>query len=61
MCEFCMGNFVSLGSGVGFTEDSQIGFYFLVDQFHFPIRLNVVGGGERKVIVEEFSEFLGKG
>ena len=59
--EFCMGNFVSPGSGVRFTEDPQIDFNFLVDSFHFSIRLRVVGSGERKVIVEEFPEFFGKG
>ena len=57
MHEFHMGNPVSLGGGVRSTKDPQIGFYFLVDSFCFPIRLGVVCGGERKVVVEEFLEF----
>ena len=61
MHEFCMGNFVSLESRVRSTKDPQIGFYFLVDSFHFSIRLRVVGGGEGKIIVEGLPEFFGKG
>ena len=61
VCEFCMENFVSPGGGVRFTEDSQIGFNFLVDSFSFSVRLKVIGSGEGKIIVEEFSKFFGKG
>ena len=61
MCEFCMGNFVSPESRVRSTEDPQIGFNFLVDLFHFSVRLRVVGSREGKVIVKKFPEFFGKG
>ena len=61
MHEFCMGNFVSPGSRVRFTEDPQIDFNFLVDSFHFSVRLRVVDSGEGKVVVKKFSKFFGKG
>ena len=61
MCESCMGNSVSPGSRVRSTEDPQIGFNFLVDSFHFSVRLWMVGSREGKVIVKEFSKFFGKG
>ena len=60
VCEFRMEDFVCLGGGVIFTKDPQIGFYFPVDSFHFPIRLRVVGSGEGKIIVEEFPKFFGE-
>ena len=50
VCEFCMGNFISPGGGVRSTEDSQIGFNFLVDLFGFSIRLRMVGSREGKII-----------
>ena len=61
VCKFCMGNFVSPGSGVRSIEDPQIDFYFLVDLFCFSIRLRVIDGGEGKIVVEELPEFFGKG
>ena len=61
MCEFYMGNFISPGGGVRSTKDPQIDFYLLVDSFCFPIRLRMVGSGEERIVVEEFSEFFGKG
>ena len=61
MCEFHMGNFVSPGSRVKSTKDSQVGLNFLVDSFGFSIRLRMVYSGEGKIIVEEFPEFFGKG
>ena len=59
--EFHMGNFVSPGGRIRFIEDSQIDFYFLVDLFGFSIRLRVVGGGEREIVVEELPEFFDEG
>ena len=56
-----MGNFISPGGRIRSAKDPQIGFYFLVDLFHFPIRLGVVDGGEGKIVVEEFPKFFGKG
>ena len=61
MCEFCMGNFVSPGSGVRSTKDPQIGLNFLVDLFSFSVRLSMVSSSEGKIIVEGFPKFLGKG
>ena len=57
VCEFHMGDFVSPEGGVRSTEDSQIGFDFLIDLFSFSIRLRVVGSGEEEIIVKEFPEF----
>ena len=61
MCKLCIGDFVSPGGRIRFIKDPQLGFDFLIDSFHFSIRLRVVGSGEEKVVVEEFSEFFGKG
>ena len=61
VCEFCMGNFVSPGGRVRSTKDPQIDFYFLVDLFHFPSKLRVVGNREGKIVVEEFPKFFGEG
>ena len=61
VCEFHMGNFVSPGSGIRSTKDPQIGFNSLVDLFSFSIRLRMVGGGEREIVVEELPECFGKG
>ena len=57
---FCMGDFVSPGTGVAFTEDQKVYFNLLVNMCYFAIGLRVVGCGEREVIVEEFSEFFVK-
>ena len=58
--EFCMGDLVSPGTRVGPAEDPKVGFNLLVDTFCFTIGLKVVGGREREVIIEEFSELLGE-
>ena len=55
MGEFGEGDVLSPGSGVRAAEDLQIGFYFLVHTFGFPISLRVVGSGEGKFITEEFA------
>ena len=59
--EFSMGDRFGPRCGVIATEDAEIGFYFLVHSFHFAVRLRVISGGEGKVVVEEFSEFVSKG
>ena len=59
--KFCMGDFVSPGTGVGPTEDPKVHFDLLVDTLCFAIRLRVVGSGEGEVVIEEFAEFLGEG
>ena len=59
--KFCMGDFVCPGTRVGSAEDLKVCFNLLVDTFSLAIQLEVVGGGEGEVIVEEFAEFFGKG
>ena len=59
--EFSVGDFVCLGIRVRPTEDLKICFNFLVNTFHFAIRLCVVGSGEGEVVVEEFAKLLGEG
>ena len=54
MSEFSESDVLCPRSGVRAAEDPEIGFYFLVDTFGFPIRLRVVGSGEGKFITEEF-------
>ena len=61
MGKLCMGDFVCPGTRVGSTEDAKICFNLLVDTFHFTIRLWVVGGGEREIVVEEFAKFFDEG
>ena len=55
------GDVLSPRSGVGAAEDSQIGLYFLVYTFGFPISLRVVSSGEGEFITEEFAQFPSKG
>ena len=43
------------------AEDAEVGFDFLVNPFHLPIGLRVVGSGEFDVIFEESSQFSGEG
>ena len=45
VCKFHIGNFVSPGSGVRSTKDSQVGLNFLIDLFSFSIRLRMIGTG----------------
>jgi len=59
--EFGMEKFFGPRGWVCATKDSEISFYFLVNTFNLPIRLEVVGGGERKVVVQKFSKFSSKG
>ena len=46
VCKFCVGDRFQPRCGVIATEDSEIGFYFLVYSFGFAISLRVIGGGE---------------
>ena len=59
--KFNVGDLVCPGTRVGPTKDPKICFNLLIDMFCFTIRLWVVCGGERYVVVEEFAKFLGKG
>ena len=58
--EHCMRDFVSLGIQVASTEDPKVYFNLLVDTFHLTIRLGVIGGGEREVVIKELPKFLGE-
>ena len=44
--EFCMGDLIGPGTGVGHTEDPKICFNLLVDTLGFAIGLRVIGCGE---------------
>ena len=61
MGEFGVGDFISPGTQVVSIEDPKVYFNLLVDMFCFAIRLGVVGGGEEKVVVEDFTELLSEG
>ena len=37
--EFCMGNLIGPGTGIGSAEDPKVCFNLLVDTFRFTIRL----------------------
>ena len=41
--------------GVISTEYLKVGFNFLVDSFHFSVRLGMIGSREVEVIVKESS------
>ena len=41
--EFCKGDVLCPGSGIGATEDLEVGFYFLVNPFCFSVSLRVIG------------------
>ena len=61
MGEFSVGDRFGPRCGIIAAKDTKVGFDFLIDPFGFAVRLWVIGGGEREVVVEEFSEFSGKG
>ena len=60
MSEFSVSYRIRPRGGVISTENPEISFNFLIDSFSFFIRLGVVGCGEGKVIIKEFSQFFGK-
>ena len=51
MCKFCVGDRFGPRCGIIATENTKVGFDFLVDSFCFAVRLRVIGGGEGEVIV----------
>ena len=51
MSEFCVGDQFGPRCGIVATEDTKVGFNFLVNSFGFAVRLGVVGSGEGKVIM----------
>ena len=59
--EFSVGDLVCPGTRVGPAEDPEVCLDLLVNTFCLTVRLEVVGGGEGEIIVEELSEFLGEG
>jgi len=53
--EFGQGDLFGPRRRVCCTKDTKVGLNFLVDSFGFSVGLRVVGGGEGKVIIKEFS------
>ena len=43
------------------AKDSKVGFDLLVGAFGLSVSLGMIGGGEANVVMEESSEFSGKG
>ena len=46
--------------GVVGTEDTEIGFYFLIGSFGLSVSLWMVGSGKTNIIFKESSKFSGK-
>ena len=61
MGEFGVRDFVCPGTRVGPAKDPKVRFNLLVDTFRFAVGLGVIGGREGEVVIEELSEFFGKG
>ena len=61
MSKFSMGDVIGPRSGVVSTEDLKVCFNFLVYLFCFSVRLQMISGGEREVVFQEFSKFLSEG
>ena len=59
--KFCVGYRFGPRCRIIAAEDAKVGFDFLIDPFRFAVGLWVIGGGEREVVVEEFSELSSKG
>ena len=51
--EFCEGNVLCPGGGIGATEDLKVSFHLLVNTFSFSISLRVICGGEGEFIAIE--------
>ena len=51
MSKLCVGDQFGPRCGIIAAEDAKVGFDFLVDLFHFAVRLWVIGGGEGEVVV----------
>ena len=51
VCEFSMGDGFRPGCVIIATEDSEVGFDFLVYSFGFTVGLRVVGSGKGKVVM----------
>ena len=58
MDELGHGDVVSPGFSVRATEDTEIGFNFLVESLHFSVGLGVVGCGQGDFISENASKFF---
>ena len=60
MGEFSMRDFVSPGTWIASAEDPKVGFNLLIDMFCLTVRLGMIGGGEREVVIEKSAKFFGK-
>ena len=61
MVEFCRGKELYPFSWVVGTKDVEIYFELLISLLGLTISLRMIGSGEANIILEETSEFLGKG
>ena len=61
MVEFCQGKELYPFSRIVGAKVVEISFKFLIGSLSLSIRLRMVGHGEANIILEETSEFLGKG
>ena len=61
MVEFCGGEELYPFGWIVSTEDAEICFKFLICLFSLAISLWMVSSREANIILEEMSEFLGKG
>ena len=58
--EFCEHKELGPLMGITSTEDTKVGFDFLISSLGLSISLRVVRGGESNIIFEDSGEFLGK-
>ena len=61
MVEFCRGKELCPFSRVVGTEDAEISLKFLISSLSLTISLRVISSGKVNIILEETSEFFGKG
>ena len=58
--EFGMGDRFCPSGGFTSTKDSEVRFYLLVYPFGLSVRLQVIGGREGEIVLEDASKFLGQ-
>ena len=60
MLEFCERKELGPLMGVAGTEDTEVGFDFLIGPLGLSISLRVVRSGESNIVFEDSGKFLGK-
>ena len=58
--KFGVGDLFGPRGGICATEDTQVGFYFLVYALGFSVGLGVIGSGEGEVVVKNSSKLPGE-